>query len=144
MGMFAIWRPQRPLTSSQHCKLCRASAGCFQVFGTHIHIEGPTLCISSLSAVMKRAGTGRCQTLWDLFCLQMCKMRSFRIESEAMWVPWWWWPNKPDCHAGSCIEMKAFAAAVQQVESPSKQAFEKCGPSRPMTFRQKSLTLPLA
>ena len=45
---------------------------------------------------------------------------------------------------GSCIEMKAFAAAVQQVESPSKQAFEKCGPSRPMTFRQKSLTLPLA
>ena len=29
MGMFAIWRPQRLLTSSQHCKLCRASTRCF-------------------------------------------------------------------------------------------------------------------
>ena len=29
MGMFAIWRPQRPLTSSQHCNLCRASTRCF-------------------------------------------------------------------------------------------------------------------
>ena len=29
MGMFAIWRPQRLLISSQHCKLCRASARCF-------------------------------------------------------------------------------------------------------------------
>ena len=27
--MFAIWRPQRPLTSSQHCNLCRASTRCF-------------------------------------------------------------------------------------------------------------------